>query len=214
MTAGQSSPKPTRRQAGALARRQAILDAALDVFAEQGFTAAKLDEIAARAGVAKGTIYLVCQDKEDLIKQVVLGVATPVLDQFAAANRSTAPARQDFVRLMQFVRRELLGSRRRLIAQVMLKEAGRFPALAEFHHREIVSRVLAVVSELMARARREGVLRSAAYADCPQLVMAPMVFVLAWDAMFAKLAPLDIDKLFEAHAEAIFGPADKKEDNA
>ena len=214
MTAGQSSPKPTRRQAGALARRQAILDAALEVFAEQGFAAAKLDEIAARAGVAKGTIYLVCQDKEDLFKQVVLGMATPVLDQLAAANKSTTPARQDFVRLMQFVRRELLGSRRRLIAQVMLKEAGRFPALAEFHHREIVSRVLAVMSELMARARRDGALRSTVYADCPQLVMAPIVFALAWDAMFAKIAPLDVDSLFEAHAEAIFGAADKKEDNA
>ena len=119
MTAGQSSPKPTRRQAGALARPQAILDAALEVFAEQGFAAAKLDEIAARAGVAKGTISaFVCQDKEDLFKQVVLGMATPVLDQLAAANKSTTPARQDFVRLMQFVRRELLGSRRRLIAQL------------------------------------------------------------------------------------------------
>ena len=74
--------------------------------------------------------------------------------------------------------------------------------------------MLAVISELMARARRDGALRSTVYADCPQLVMAPIVFALAWDAMFAKIAPLDVDSLLEAHAEAIFGAADKKEQSA
>lgn len=214
MNAGRPEHALNRRQAAALARRQAILDAALDVFAEQGYAAAKLDEVAARAGVAKGTIYLVCRDKEDLFKQVVLGVATPLLDQLAALQISKASAAEDFVSLMNLFRLEVLGSRRRLIAQIMLKEAGRFPAIAEFHYREIVSRVLAIVTNLVTRARREGALRSKAYADQPRLVMAPMIMALAWDAMFSKIAPLDVESLMQAHFEALFGAPEKKEPNA
>jgi AcrR family transcriptional regulator len=197
---------PNRRKAAAEMRRRAILDAALEVFSEQGFAAARLDDIAARAGVAKGTIYLVCKDKEDLFQQVLLGALKPVLDRLSLARDSSLPIAEVFARLMEFFRREVLGTQRRLIAQVLVKEAGRFPALAEFHHREVVSKILAFVSEAMARAEREGVLRSSAYARFPHLVMAPMLFALVWDAAFSKFAPLDVEGLLGAHREALFGP--------
>ena len=56
-----------------------------------------------------------------------------------------------------------------------------------------------------ARANAEGALRSDAYAKFPQLVAAPLVFALVWDAMFAKIAPLDVEGLLAAHQEALFG---------
>ena len=77
---------PNRRQAAAEARRQAVLDAALEEFAERGYAGARLDDVAARAGVAKGTIYLVCKDKQDLFQQVVLGAMTPVLERSGLAR--------------------------------------------------------------------------------------------------------------------------------
>ena len=69
-----------RRKVDADARRQAILDAALTVFAERGYEAARLDDVAAKAGVAKGTLYLYFKDKEALFEALVRGAVSPILD--------------------------------------------------------------------------------------------------------------------------------------
>lgn len=201
-----------KRQVAAEERRQAILDAALDIFAEQGFAAARLDDVAARAGVAKGTLYLVARDKEDLFQQVVRSAVAPVLDALALSDADATPAPQRLAEMMQVFRRDVLGSRKRLLARVMLKEAGRFPALAEFHHREVVTRVLALCSNLLARAESEGRLRSPSYAQFPHLLMAPMLMALVWDTMFSGIAELDVEGLLKAHYEALFGPEPKEED--
>ncbi len=202
---------PNRRQAAAAMRRKAILDAALEVFAEQGFAAARLDDVAARAGVAKGTIYLVCKDKQDLFEQVVLGAVRPVFELFTLARDPSAPIRDVFAELMTLFRNEVLGTKHRLIGQIFLKEGGRFPELAAFDHREVVGKLLAFVGEGAARAERQGVLRSSAYARFPQLVIAPMMLALVWDAIFSKAAPLDVEALLAAHLEAMFGQDPSKE---
>jgi AcrR family transcriptional regulator len=202
---------PNRRQAAAEKRRQAILAAALEEFAEQGFAAARLDDIAARAGVAKGTIYLVCKDKQDLFEQVVLGAVQPLFERFALARDPSTPVSELVAQLLAFFREDILGTKRRLLVQIILKEGGRFPELAAFHYREVVSKALAFVGEIAARGEREGALRSPAYARVPRLIVAPMVLALVWDAIFAKIAPLDVEALFAAHREAMFGPSPSKE---
>ena len=82
------------RKVDADTRRQAILDAALSVFAEHGFEAARLDEVAARAGVAKGTLYLYFQHKEALFEELMRGAVAPVIDTLSkvAANPAMPPA--------------------------------------------------------------------------------------------------------------------------
>src|SRR5262245_428076 len=74
-----------RRRPQAEARRQAILDAALTVFAAQGYEAARLDDVAARAGVAKGTLYLYFKDKEALFEELVRGAVTPIMERVGTA---------------------------------------------------------------------------------------------------------------------------------
>jgi AcrR family transcriptional regulator len=204
---------PNRRQAAAEKRRQAILAAALEEFAEQGFAAARLDDVAARAHVAKGTIYLVCKDKQDLFEHVVRNAIQPVFDRLTLARDPSAPLDQVFAQLIEFFRKEVLGTKRRQLVQIFLKEAGRFPELAAFHHREVFSKLLGLVGEIAARAEREGILRSPAYAKFPQLVVAPMVFAIVWDTIYGKLAPLDVEALFAAHREAMFGQNPTKEQN-
>jgi AcrR family transcriptional regulator len=66
------------------ARRQAIIEAALSVFVAQGFAAAKLDDVADKAGVAKGTIYLYFKDKQDLFEQMVRAAVSPVIERLEA----------------------------------------------------------------------------------------------------------------------------------
>src|SRR5882757_683289 len=74
-------------------RRQAILDAALDEFAAAGFAAARLDDVAKRAGVAKGTIYLYFSDKESLFHELVRSMLSPLVGKLVAAPKAELPAR-------------------------------------------------------------------------------------------------------------------------
>ena len=78
------TPKRRAARAAPEERQEAILKAALEVFSENGFAATRLEDIANRAGVAKGTLYLYFSDKEALFESMLQGVAAPVLAQLAA----------------------------------------------------------------------------------------------------------------------------------
>ena len=135
----QSSHRPKRREAATEERRAAILDAALQEFAEKGFAGARLDDVAKRAGVAKGTIYLLAKDKNDLLQQIVLGKLSPLLERLAALPALERATLDEFRALMTFFNSEVMHSNRKLVAQLVIKEAGRFPDLAEFYYREVVT---------------------------------------------------------------------------
>src|SRR5262249_43128816 len=85
--------KPAPRAERQAARREAILSAALDEFAARGFADTRLDDIAARAGVAKGTIYLYFRDKEDLFHELVRAMLSPIVGRLASAPMAELPAR-------------------------------------------------------------------------------------------------------------------------
>src|ERR1035441_9685102 len=121
-------------------RPQQILDDALSVFAEHGIDAAKLEEIAARAGVSKGTIYLYFSSKEELFREVVrhrVGPAIANADQAGAAEGSA----EDQLRSYLAHQWECLGSEdsEGWIRLVVL-ELHKYPDLAAFHWDEIVVR--------------------------------------------------------------------------
>ncbi len=124
-----AAASPARRAAKALAkkrgrarriapaaRKEAILEAALTVFAERGFEAARLDDVAARAGVAKGTLYLYFKDKEALFEELLRGAVSPILsDVTALAEAPDMPFAQALDTLYGFFEREVLGTDRKLL---------------------------------------------------------------------------------------------------
>jgi AcrR family transcriptional regulator len=199
--------KPARaRRVSAEARRQAILKAALQVFAEHGFEAARLDDVATRAGVAKGTLYLYFRDKEALFEALVRNAVSPLLAEMgrlaAAPQVPPAHALEAFFALFQ---KEVLGTERKLLLRLIIAEGPRFPAIAEFYYREVVSRGLALMRGLAARAAADGTFATAAPARFPQLVIAPLLVAVVWDGLFADIDPLDVSGLIEAHREVLAG---------
>lgn len=186
-------------------RRAEILAAALEVFAAQGFAAARLDDVAARAGVAKGTLYLHFASKQDLFEKLVSGAAAPVLSQFADLasdpDRSTAEL---VAALHGIFEREVLGTHRKDIMRLVLAEGARFPAIAQFWHREVVSRGLAMLSALAARGVARGEIEGDALVRFPHLIMAPLLVALLWEGLFASFAPLDVPGLLQAHRTLLF----------
>ena len=199
--------KPSRRRAekpDPATRRRAILDAALQVFTERGFTGARMEDVAARAGVAKGTLYLYFKDKAALFEGLVRDAADPVLGtlerQLAAFDGST----RDFLLLLfAHLEAEAVHSPRRHIVRLMIGEGERFPELAALYHREVVSRGLSLLRAINARALARGEITSDAALRFPHLMIAPLLVAIIWEGVFDRLEPLDTRGMLLAHAEII-----------
>ena len=100
--------------------------------------------------------------------------------------------------------REILETRRKDVIRLILAEGQRFPKLAEFYYREVVSRVMAAMSALLQRAYDRGEIRHAALAQFPQLLVAPALVAMMWSGLFERFAPLDVRALMRAHLDILF----------
>jgi AcrR family transcriptional regulator len=196
---------PGRRETRQAERRQAILEAALEEFAASGFAATRIDDVARRAGVAKGTIYLYFRDKESLFQELVRSMLGPVVAGIETAPVADMPARAIAEILADIFVREIFGTRRKDIIRLIITEGARFPKLAEFYYREVIERVTAAMRGVLMRAVERGELKSDALARYPQLLVAPALVAIVWNGMFERLAPLDVRDLMRAHIELVFG---------
>jgi AcrR family transcriptional regulator len=205
-SAGRDAPsRRKRRVAAPEARRAEILAAALEEFTARGYAATRLDDVAKRAGIAKGTIYLYFADKETLFQELVRSMVHPVLGTLEQMRSLDIPARMLIEGMLGTFVREILGTRRKDIIRLMLAEGPRFPAIAEFYYREVVARVLAIVRPLLARALERGELHSDALVRFPQLIIAPGLVAIMWSALFEKYEPLDVPEMIRAHLGILFG---------
>jgi AcrR family transcriptional regulator len=191
------------REVRSAARRQAILSAALEEFSSQGFAAARLDDVAKRAGVAKGTIYLYFADKETLFQELVRSMLTPLIGHFETLASTEIPFPVLADRLVDVAAREVIGSRRRDIIRLIISEGPRFPAIADFYYREVLSRVFAALRAILQRAYDRGELRHRGLVDFPQLLAAPVLVGVAWNSLFEKQAPLDARAMLKAHIDIL-----------
>jgi AcrR family transcriptional regulator len=195
---------PSARAQKAAATRQAILSAALDEFSARGFAAARLDDVAERAGVAKGTIYVHFADKEALFQDIVRTMVVPLVINVEAAPPDNVPTRLVIERLVEMFVREVYGTRRREIVRLIMTEGPRFPALAEFYYHEVVERGIAAMRGLLARAAARGELSSDAITRFPHIVVAPLMLSIIWSGLFERFAPIDVAALMRAHLDLIF----------
>jgi AcrR family transcriptional regulator len=191
------------RKARSLDRREAILAAALDEFSSRGFEAARLDDVARRAGVAKGTIYLYFDDKEALFREIVTTMLVPLVAVLEAPPPDL-PVRDVITRFMELFVREIYSTERRNVLRLVMTEGQRFPELAEFHYRNVVERALAAMRALLARARERGELKDDTLVRFPQLIVAPGMVAIVWSGLFDRFAPLDVDAMMRAHVATLF----------
>lgn len=210
---GESGPaKPVKRPRGrsptkTAATRQALAAAALTVFLEQGYAAARMSDVAARAGLAKGTIYLHFADKAALFEEVLRGAMHP------GAGGRPRPRRPrpdegtgDFLRRAVLpLLRELQASGRFGVLRLIAAEGPRLPELATVYRRAVITPVLRLVRVYARRAARRGELRSNALAAHPMLLVAPAVLTALWNNLYGQTDALDIAVVFEAYLGLLFG---------
>ncbi len=164
------------------ARPSEIIDAALDVFADKGFAAAKLDDIAARAGISKGTLYLYFASKEELLKAVVAERMLSMLDkgrEFVAEYEGTTPALlTEFLQLWWELEGETKVS---AIPKIIMSEAGNFPEMVQFYYREVIEPAHVILHTLLKRGVDRGEFAPIEnYDDAVHAVISGVMFLLNW----------------------------------
>lgn len=202
-------PASAARKARSGERRDAILSAALDEFSTRGFEAARLDDVAKRAGVAKGTIYLYFRDKETLFQELIRAMLTPLVGTIEALGQAELPLAVLADRLADLFVREVYETRRKDVIRLMITEGRRFPKLAEFYYREVLSRIIAAVRALLRRAAARGEVPEG-LAEFPQIIAAPGLVAIIWSGLFERFEPLDVRKMMKTHIELLFAPRSMK----
>lgn len=199
-----ASPAPPPRRRRKDERPGEIATAALRVFAEKGFAAARLEDVAERAGTSKGTIYLYYPTKEALFEAVVRDAFGPVLQRSGEAVVNPDMTCEQVLRfVIGTMYREIVGTERREILRMLIAESSRFPALVEFYHREAISRGKALMRAVLARGVASGEFRPTLAAEYPEVVMAPVVLAGIWTLVFQHVEPLKLDAYIDAHLELV-----------
>jgi AcrR family transcriptional regulator len=194
---------PRNRAEKSEARRQAIIAAALEEFCARGFAATRLDDVAARAGVAKGTIYLHFDDKEALFRDIVGTMLVPLVAALEAPPNDV-PIREVLGHFFDLFVREIYSTQRRNVLRLVMTEGPRFPELAQFYYRNVVGRAITAMRALLERARERGELANDTLIRFPQLVIAPGLVAIVWSGLFDRFAPLDVASMMRAHLATLF----------
>lgn len=180
-----------------------LLAAALDLFVEKGFAATRLDDVAARAGVSKGTLYLYFKNKEDLFKAVVRDSIVPLIEAFEQQLESTDLLSDALVTLYfrkfwaDFCDTKLSG-----ICKLMVAEAGNFPDLALFFHTEVIERNNAILAAIVQRGIKKGDYHAANLDVSVNLWMAALVMEAIWRHSLMPClpnTPLVSEQIIETH---------------
>jgi AcrR family transcriptional regulator len=184
------------------ARAQTLIAAALEEFKAKGYAAARLDDVARRAGVAKGTLYLYFDSKEALFKAVVRSAILPAIERAEGAAAASDGSAADLLRqLVRTATRDIVESDGREVLRLLIGEAGRFPDLADFYYEEVVQRAMAAVRGIVARGVASGEFRRTALDAMPQAVVAPLILAAVWKTLFERRHPLDAAALVELHLD-------------
>ncbi|MCK1624169.1 helix-turn-helix transcriptional regulator [Bradyrhizobium sp. 160] len=201
----EAEARVSNRAARAAERRAAIVEAAMDEFIARGFAATRLDDIAKRAGVAKGTIYLHFKDKESMFEELVRTVIVPVVTRLTTLPPPTGTVRDLVETFASNFLKEVIGTRRGDLVRLIVAEGPRFPSVADFYYREVVSRGIAGMRALIELGIARGEIREKNLARFPQIMVAPAMIAVIWQSLFARHAPLDAQEMLRVHLDLIFG---------
>jgi len=183
------------------ARPQELLAAALDLFVERGFASTRLEDVAKRAGVSKGTLYLYFENKQELFKAVVrdniVHAIGEVEDSLATSESSSA----DLLRSILMQWWEQFGATRLAgLTKLMMAEANNFPELAQFYNEEVVTRGNGLLTSVIARGIARGEFRQVDPVIVSAIVSAPVTMLMMWTHSFLPCDPKDIDPVVYMNA--------------
>jgi len=198
-----NEPRWTRRKD---ARPEEITAAALELFVERGYAGTRLEDVAARAGVSKGTLYLYFANKAELFKAVVReGLVSPLSAVRELMGRHDGPM-MELLRMVVYGWWERIGSTRISgIPKLVISEAGNFPEIAEFYLAEVVRPGTALIRAIVERGIASGEFRPIDSNEAVDLVFAPLMMIALWNHSLGAFEPRRADprKLLDTHLDML-----------
>jgi AcrR family transcriptional regulator len=197
--------------AGAIrARRKAerpseILEAAFEEFVLHGYAATRLEDVAARAGVTKGTIYVYFESKERLFEVLAQECGKEVHTCFAPLLEDESVPTADSMRanLASLFHSCANDRHSREFLRLLISEAKRFPGLVDEHFESFIAPALEKLKQDMQRGIETGAFRAGPAVDFPELLMGPALSLHIWTLLFADRRPLDIERYIETAVDLI-----------
>lgn len=185
-------------------RREDITEAALAVFDRDGFAGARIDDVAAEAEVAKGTVYLYFKHKQALFEAVieaVIGPAINAVERAADLNDRTAAER---LRLQIRVIGERLGKGpMKTVLRLMIAEGPRHDDLRRYYFKHVVQPGMAALRASLEAGEATGEFRAGSGAVHPQIFAGPALMAAIWRMLFDDLSPLDVEALLQQHLQIV-----------
>lgn len=170
-----------RRERRKEARPGELLDAALDLFVEKGFAATRSEEVAQRAGVSKGTLFLYFPTKEDLFKAVVReNISGKVSEGFEELEKFTGSSAELLAHLMNMWWERFGSTKASGLTKLMTSEATNFPELATFYHHEVIEPNHRLIQSVIQRGVDRGEFRPVDMDYAVYSVLAPLIYLVTW----------------------------------
>ncbi len=178
------------------ARPQELLDAAIDLFVERGYAATRLEDVARRAGVSKGTLYLYYENKEELFKAVVRGSIVPVIGEAEVSVAEFDGHSADLLRQLIHAWWNRLGATKVSgIIKLVTAESDNFPELACFYQEEVINRGTKTMSTMLERGIARGDFRPIDVVMMTQVLVAPMLALITWKHSVGPCPRAELDPM-------------------
>jgi AcrR family transcriptional regulator len=192
-----------------------ITAAAMEVFSEHGYSAARVDDVARRAGVSKGLLYLYFKTKEELFKAVIRSFVAPRVQALIQDFERSDMSSEEFLRgpFLDLAKR-LPRSRARVLVRLLVAEGPKHPDLVAYYWDNVVSKGIAALRQIIERGVENGEFHESAVQRFPQLLMSPVLVSIIWNSIFAAHHELDTDGLIEAHLEMLLNSIKAKRDSS
>lgn len=186
-----AAPKRERRKD---ARPRELLDAALALFVEQGFAATKVEDVAKRAGVSKGTLFLYFATKEELFKAVVRENIVGQFSEFNVALDGFTGNTESLLRTFMTAWWHRVGATHSAgICKLMVSEGRQFPELAEFYRTEVIDPACQIIGRVLARGVQRGEMRALPAQHSVYTLLAPILFLMLWNSAPSLSGTLALD---------------------
>lgn len=199
-----SGPTGRKRRRRKDARPKEIIAAGLAEFAERGFAAARLEDVAARAGIVKGTIYRYFPSKEALFEAALSSGMGPAFENLPDLVAQYDGSTIELLRLM--IRRLyqiLFSPDVELLARIIISEGRRFPAVAELYHRLLINRGRDILRQIVERGLARGELSASPLFATPEVLVGPVIMAIVWHMIFDRLDPIEPERFLDAHLDLL-----------
>jgi AcrR family transcriptional regulator len=195
---------PGKREINREARRNDIIEAGLLEFTAQGFTSTRLEDVAERAGIGKGTIYLYFDSKQKLFEEVVRknlfsarDRAVSLVEEFSGT--ATELLIMHINNMYQFFNKDNIPQ----LLAVVIGEVNRFPELAEFFFNEMVGQGQGALSLIIQKGVKSGEFRDTDLKHYSQIMIAPIILGAIWKIQFDVFSPVDSEAYAKTHIDLI-----------